>query len=107
MCVSMWAVPRFYAVFNQTVPAVGGYFSYVIYLWVVYAYRKHIKQVVVANKDVNSQKLQLNRQRKLTVTLGIVTLFTFFAHSIPYTIVTLMGLCSILDTTSLQQLFLC
>ena len=89
-CFASYALPKWYSkyVFLAS-DAVGGYISTGVYVWVMIEYRRHTKDVLQTASNTQAA-MQLECQRRLTITFGILALFTFFLHSIPTTGVVLL-----------------
>jgi hypothetical protein len=74
-----------YNLYQPTLVAGAGCISVAIYICVFVAYRRTMSQIS-PNTSLHDQKAII-LQRRLTVTLGIITVSTFFLFIIPFSII--------------------
>uniref|UniRef100_A0A914W3Z6 G-protein coupled receptors family 1 profile domain-containing protein n=1 Tax=Plectus sambesii TaxID=2011161 RepID=A0A914W3Z6_9BILA len=85
VCLGPTAVPGWFQGVDSNLTAVFGYLSVVIYIGVYLVFRKHMRRSITdefGNDDPRRTR-QMEMQRRVTVTLGIVTFFTFIFYCAP------------------------
>uniref|UniRef100_A0A914X9U4 G-protein coupled receptors family 1 profile domain-containing protein n=1 Tax=Plectus sambesii TaxID=2011161 RepID=A0A914X9U4_9BILA len=84
MCTNP-GIPYAYNLYQQTMIAGAGYLSVIIYFFVFLSYRRAVRNIAPSTNVIGEQHA-VALQRRLTVTLGIITISTFIFFIIPYTI---------------------
>uniref|UniRef100_A0A914WCU1 G-protein coupled receptors family 1 profile domain-containing protein n=1 Tax=Plectus sambesii TaxID=2011161 RepID=A0A914WCU1_9BILA len=82
VCFGPMAVPAWYSSYDLLFAPICGYISVAIYGGVVVAYRRHVRSTVSVggyHHDAN-----LKTQKRLTITLGIISFFTLVFYCTPF-----------------------
>uniref|UniRef100_A0A914W3Z7 Uncharacterized protein n=1 Tax=Plectus sambesii TaxID=2011161 RepID=A0A914W3Z7_9BILA len=90
MCIGPWAAPDWFGTIDSGLSSLLGYLSVAIYACVYYKFRKHAVYQTADQRDA-ARIRQLAVQRRVTVTLGIVTFFTFVFFCTPIAFVSVAG----------------
>jgi hypothetical protein len=98
LCTSRVVFTYAYYLFHMTFVPFAGYLSVAIYICVYVAYRRAVSHNAGASNNAIT-----DQQRRLTITLGIITVSTLFLFSIPLSVFTL---CALMGIAAPQPLLL-
>jgi hypothetical protein len=87
LCSTGTIFPDSYNLFHVAFVAGASYISVVIYICVFFAYRRATKVRISPNDHTHD-----SQQRRLTVTLGIITTSTLFLYIIPFSYLSICAL---------------
>jgi hypothetical protein len=90
LCTSRVVFTYAYYLFHMTFVPFAGYLSVAIYICVYVSYRRAVSHNAGASNNAIT-----DQQRRLTITLGIITVSTLFLFSIPLSVFTLCALMGI------------